>query len=373
MINGRRPWICFIGISLSFVPVVAATDDQPALVGESSGSPLGIFYFLLAFTLGCLTLKILSRYAPDLPYTVMVFLEGLLFAVLAEKNWLPGEIREAIEMWLGIDPHLFLILFLPVLLFNECMELDTQLVKKIFKQAVVLATVGVLMSVVAIGAAQYYLIAPGLGLSPSWNLYTCLCLGSILSATDPVAVVTLLHHLGVSPVLTNQVSGESILNDGTAMVVYTLFANLEVGARYTPIGLIMFMLRMCILGPIIGVVVGGVALICLSRTNRTVGHQGHVDGTIQLGVTIIAAYGSYYVADEMMGSSGVLAVSFAGYTMAASMKPLLVSSETIRSVWNAIEFVGNTLVFFLSGGLLGQALVRSVRDNSASFTAVGAM
>ncbi|KAF4662335.1 Son of sevenless 1 [Perkinsus chesapeaki] len=297
-------------VSISAVASSSPDEIESPLAG--SGSPLGVLYFLIAFTLGCLTLKILSRYAPDLPYTVVVFLEGLCLAVLAEKNIISGELQRATKLWLGIDPHLFLLLFLPVLLFNECMELDTQLVKKIFLQAVVLATIGVLMSVVVIGLAQYYLIAPSLNLSSSWDLFTSLSLGSILSATDPVAVVTLLHHLGVSPVLTNQVSGESILNDGTAMVVYTLFADLETGVKYTPMEVIAFLMRMCLLGPLIGVLVGALALVCLSRANRTVGQQGHIDSTIQIGVTIIAAYGSYYIADEVAHSSGVLAVSFAG-------------------------------------------------------------
>lgn len=303
--------LVYMLLLLSSTTATTAEENAESML-DDSGSPLGVLYFLVAFTLGCFTLKILSRYAPNLPYTVVVFLEGLFFAVLAEKNIFSNQMGTATAMWLSVDPKLFLILFLPVLLFNECMELDTQLVKKIFKQALILATIGVLLSLIAIGLAQYYVIAPGLGLSKSWDLYTCLCLGSILSATDPVAVVTLLHHLGVSPVLTNQVSGESILNDGTAMVVYTLFADLEIGSKYTAMRLTMFMLRMCLLGPLVGIVVGGVALICLSRANRSVGHQGQIDGIIQLGVTIIAAYGSYYIADEVFSSSGVLAVSFAG-------------------------------------------------------------
>ena len=67
------------------------------------------------------------------------------------------------------------------------------------------------------GAAAYYVLPWGW----SWDL--CMVFGSILAATDPVAVVTMLKELGASPKLTMQITGEALMNDGTAMVLFNLF------------------------------------------------------------------------------------------------------------------------------------------------------
>ena len=65
-----------------------------------------------------------------------------------------------------------------------------------------------------------------------WDLLLCVVMGSILAATDPVAVVGLLKELGASPTLTVQIQGESLLNDGTAIVLYTVAYRMLSGEEY---------------------------------------------------------------------------------------------------------------------------------------------
>merc|ERR1719156_83315 len=107
------------------------------------------------------------------------------------------------------------------------MTLQVELAKKCLGQILILACPGVIIGTVMIGAVGKYVMPYG------WDWPVCMIFGSILSATDPVAVVALFNTLGVSPRLTMLISGESLLNDGTAMVLFALFLKLSLGAEVT--------------------------------------------------------------------------------------------------------------------------------------------
>ena len=119
-------------------------------------------------------------------------------------------------MWGNINADIFLFVFLPPLVFGEAMNLNWHHVLGGFWQAVLLAGPGVLIGCVLIGVFAKYLL--------NWNWNLAMTFGAILSATDPVAVVALLKSAGASPKLTILIVGESLLNDGSAMVTcfYTI-------------------------------------------------------------------------------------------------------------------------------------------------------
>lgn len=96
---------------------------QFALASEkSSNDPEILFIFLFVGTLlGALTTHLLSRYAHGVPYTVVVFLEGVLLAGLADAD--VGNLKDSINAWADIDAELILFLFLPILIFGEAMSL----------------------------------------------------------------------------------------------------------------------------------------------------------------------------------------------------------------------------------------------------------
>merc|ERR1719443_2717063 len=96
-----------------------------------------------------------------------------------------------------------------------------------------------------------------------WDWPISLVFGSILSATDPVAVVALFNKLGVSPRLTMLISGESLLNDGTAMVVFSLMLKVTLGATIDVASVTSFFLNMTISSFLIGGFLGGLAVVSL--------------------------------------------------------------------------------------------------------------
>merc|ERR1719229_196154 len=131
--------------------------------------------------------------------------------------------------WASVDPHLLLFTFLPPLLFGDAMTIDTHVAKRTGGQCLILAGPGVVIGSMATALVLYFMLPYG------WDFPTSLMVGSILAATDPVAVVSLLKDMGASPVLTMQIQGESLLNDGTAMVVFSVAYGLVEGKDCGPV------------------------------------------------------------------------------------------------------------------------------------------
>merc|ERR1719409_1307614 len=130
----------------------------------------------------------------------------------------------SVDMWQAINPHLLFYIFLPALLFGDVMKLKVQLVAVCSGQIFLLACPGVIMGTGLIAVFARYMLPYG------WDWSICLVFGSILSATDPVAVVSLFNSMGVSPRLTMLISGESLVNDGTAIVCFALALKVAQGA-----------------------------------------------------------------------------------------------------------------------------------------------
>ena len=109
----------------------------------------------------------------------------------------------------NMDPHLMLLVFLPILLFESAFAVDMGILRKQISQIWLMALVGV---VVASLVTALLVMA----VRPSWEFNVCWLLGTITSATDPVAVVALLKDLGAAKTLGTLIEGESLLNDGSA-------------------------------------------------------------------------------------------------------------------------------------------------------------
>merc|ERR1719199_987955 len=102
--------------------------------------------------------------------------------------------------------------------------IDTQVARSVVFQCLYLAGPGVIFcSFIVAAFLMGYL---------QWSWLLSLTTSSILCATDPVAVVALLKELGASPTLTVQIQGESLLNDGTAIVLFLLAYNMLSGTNY---------------------------------------------------------------------------------------------------------------------------------------------
>jgi len=330
---------------------------------EAEVEPYICFYFMfITLLLGTLTYAAHHHFHLPIPYTVILFIEGIFIGIF--RNDFPEVFQESIDMWVNIDPELILYAFLPALLFGDALGFSWHVFKVAFLQCALLAGPGVIVGT-ALQAPFMKLIVP------SWSWPMCLCFGSIVSATDPVAVVALLKDLGVDRMLTMQVAGESLLNDGIAIVIWTpiqlymvaqhcvekytdiqdqqLNCNVD-DVNVTPKSLMFLFFQLAICGSLVGKAFGWITVLLLSKNaNRT----SHHSATIQISLTVCCAYLSFYIGQMVFGVSGVLCCIFSGVFLAQHAWPQFVEKESISSMWHTLEFGGNTLLFVLAGCIFG--------------------
>eukprot|EP00602_Paraphysomonas_sp_CaronLab_P007782 CAMPEP_0185028336 /NCGR_PEP_ID=MMETSP1103-20130426/13971_1 /TAXON_ID=36769 /ORGANISM="Paraphysomonas bandaiensis, Strain Caron Lab Isolate" /LENGTH=781 /DNA_ID=CAMNT_0027562721 /DNA_START=210 /DNA_END=2555 /DNA_ORIENTATION=- len=303
-----------------------------------------IVFMFAGLTLGAFVTHVLSRLKIGLPYTVVVFFLGCMLSLVIDSDVDLGHVEESIRSWKKIDPELLLYLFLPALLFGEAMSLKWYHVKAVFSQALILAGPGVLIGAYLMALILYFCFPL------NWPWYLCMVFGSIVAATDPVAVVALLKNAGASPKLTILIIGESLMNDGTAMVLFTLYYNLMKGDKYDAGEVIEFFLAEVLGAPLLGIAFGLLSVYWLSLANNPLNSE---DMTIQIGITVCCAYLTFFVAQYECEVSGVLACVSAGIMFAWMSPPLILEHETMHSVWGFIEWVGNTIIFLLAGVIIG--------------------
>ena len=147
---------------------------------------------------------------------------------------------------------------MPALIFESAFNTDWHTIKVQFWQVLVMAGPMVIVSTLMSALTMTYI----LGYKGEFDWYAALLFGSIISATDPVAVVALLKELGASKRLATIIEGESLLNDGTAMVIFTIILIFVEGHTISPSEMFVKFVRLSIGGPALGVVFGmGVSFI----------------------------------------------------------------------------------------------------------------
>jgi CPA1 family monovalent cation:H+ antiporter len=260
------------------------------------------------------------------PYTLMLVIVGL---IISPMHFLPP---------VHISPELILLIFLPSLLFEAAWNLNLGHLRKNLGPILMLAVPGVIISVGVIGAILHW------GAALSWP--TALLFGSMISATDPVSVLAIFKKLGLPQRLSTIVEGESLLNDGTAVVVFRILLGLVTGAAASNTVIALHSLRefaLVVFGGIaVGVTIGIVASTLTSYFD---------DHLLEITLTTIAAYGSFLLA-ETLHVSPVIAVLLAGlvignYGRRVGMSPT--TQMAVNSFWEYAAFVVNSLVFLLIG------------------------
>lgn len=260
--------------------------------------------------------------AVPVPYEVALALIGLLAGSLAGP--VPFQ----------LTPSVILAVFLPGLLFEGAFRLDWRLLRRNLVAVVVLATLGVLLMSLLVGGLVHLL----LGLS----VPLAFLIGTMLAPTDPVAVLAVFRRLGLPERLTNLVEAESLANDGTGLVLFSLALAVLTAGGGSGWELTGSFLRLVLGGLALGAVIGFAASLLISRVD---------DFTLEMTVTAIAAYGGYLLA-EYVHLSGLLAVVAAALIMGNHGRRGAMSDETRRAVdlsWEYVAFLLNSLLFLLIG------------------------
>ena len=317
-----------------------ATHDAGG-AGHEDHAYNALYFLFLALVLGALARGAVR--GSRLPYTVALLFVGLALGFLHAYVDL-GSLGKSLDIWVSIGPHTMLSCFLPALVFESAFSLEWHTFRRCASQVIWLAGPGVLMGTGLMGALLKATIPY------DWGWGSSLMLGSILSATDPVAVVALLKEVGASKRLGHIIEGESLVNDGTAIVVFSLLNEIAKGVDKTPLEIFTFFLWVPF-----GAVAVGVA--CAAGCHAWLG-LGAVAGdhVVQISVTLFACYLCFLVAEFEAEASGVLAVVILGVSVGAFGRGFF-TGETENAThvfWEMLTFVANTVLFILTGVIIAE-------------------
>jgi NhaP-type Na+/H+ or K+/H+ antiporter/CRP-like cAMP-binding protein len=318
------------------------TDSEPSgheASHSEEAAANGTLFFVLCLALGLLCRTVVTKLVP-FPYTVILMSIGVLLGVLAES--IPAsQLSGIVKAWAEIDPELILFVFLPVLIFESGYSIDFHAFKRSFWQIFALAVPGLVIGALLTGAAF-------VGVFPyNWHWPEALLVGSILSATDPVAVVALLKELKASKHLETVIEGESLMNDGTAIIAFALMRSVLLGESRTASEMVLFGAQLSLVGPVIGAVI---AIACSAFLSRVFN-----DPVSEITVTLASCYAGFLLAEgTFLRSSGVLTVVTIGLLTSAygrlRISPAV--EESMHSFWEMMSYIANTVIFVLSGVLI---------------------
>ena len=262
--------------------------------------------------------------------------------VASGDNFLPKTTNGLIKLVNSLDfTEVLMGAMLNFLLFAGGIHVNIKDLKEQFGPVVIFSTVGVIISTFAVAFGTFYLL-PLVGIQMPF-IY-CLVFGALISPTDPVAVLSILKQANVSKSLETKVAGESLFNDGMAVVVFTVVLQLAIGKEIDlnveNIGLLL--LREAGGGLLLGVLLGYSA----SRALRVVD-----DYIISVLITLSVVMGGYLIAREMH-ISAPLAMVAAGLFMGNFSESFKMKSETqdyLIKFWELIDEIMNAVLFLFIG------------------------
>ena len=280
------------------------------------------FLLVLAVSLSVATLPQIFSWFRQIPYTLLLVIVGLGLAF--------ADVR-----LVELSPGLILSIFLPPLLFEAAWNLKWSNLKQNLVPICLYAVVGVVISIVGVAFSLSQLAA--------LPLTTALLIGASLSATDPVSVTAVFRELGVSSRLTTLMEGESLFNDGMAVVAFGFLVALPLGT--TQLGVQPIVVQFfAVVG--VGVAVGSLIGFGISYLTQRFDLP-----LVEQSLTLVAAYGTYLITEDL-GGSGVIGVVTCGLILGNFGSRIGMNPRTriiVSEFWEFLAFFVNSIVFLLIG------------------------
>jgi CPA1 family monovalent cation:H+ antiporter len=244
---------------------------------------------------------------------------------------------------LPLTSETFLIVFLPILLFQTALTIDVREMIEDAAPILMLAVVAVIVAAAGIGL--------GLSLVGGVPLAVAMLLGAIVATTDPAAVVAIFRELGAPARLVRLVEGESLLNDAAAIVLYTILLEVIIGGH--PPSVLAMSLRFLV--TFLGGVILGVFAARLYATLVPL-----LDGAkaAEVSLTLALPYVVFIVGDKVLDVSGVVAVVVAGLAVGVSGRARLTPENWayLENFWEQLGFLAGSLIFILASILVPRLL-----------------
>lgn len=270
-----------------------------------------------------------------IPYTVALVIVGIALGYLVDHVEALSFMSE-----FRLSPELVFYVFLPTLIFESAFHMNLKHFTQNMGNIISLSTVGMLLSAALIGSGMHYL------LDFPWII--ALLFGALISATDPISVLALFKKVGAPKRLQTIVEGESLFNDGTALVLFGIlleiasnqngiFGGSELLGSFTNFGAV-------VLG---GILVGAIMGLLFSKALDYVKDSKE----IEISITLILAHATFIISEHFLGVSGILATVAAGIVIgnygAYKISPGV--KEIMTHFWDYTAFIANSLLFLMVG------------------------
>ncbi len=305
------------------------------LQAEESGLIQQELGFIILLTIAALVAIVIRRIR--LPYTVALVIVGLILSFF--PNFLDFQ----------ASSDLILAILVPPLIFEATLHIPWNKLRNDLLPVLMLAVIGTLLGTIMVGGIVMQVL--------EIPLLAAVAFGALISATDPVAVIAFFRSLGVSKRLAILVEGESLFNDGMAIVIFNLAIGAAAVAGST--GVIELTVGEAIVEFII-VAFGGLGVgLFLGYVVSTIILKNVDDHLIETATTVALAFGSFLTAEyfgsiigiEGLHFSGILAVVAAGLMVGniGSQNTSPTTQITLNNFWEFLAFIVNSLVFLLIG------------------------
>jgi len=256
------------------------------------------------------------------PYSIGLLLAGIALALLP------------FAPQIQLTKELIFSAFLPPLIFEAAFQLKWKELQKDLPVILLLATVGVLLSMAITAGGMRFLVG--------WQWTAALIFGVLIAATDPVSVIATFKEAGAKGRIRLLVEAESLFNDCTSAVLFSIALAIAAGQSVSAAGITVMLIAVVLGAVVCGALVAAAVLLLMGRID---------DHLIEITFTAVAAYGSFLLA-EHFHLSGVLATLTTGLII-GNVGHLGAMSETSRQsveeFWEVAAFVVNSLVFLLIG------------------------
>ncbi|HAH9842953.1 TPA: Na+/H+ antiporter [Escherichia coli] len=306
-----------------------------------------ILLTILILTLVVSLTSVLTRLSPvQIPLPLIQIAAGALLA------------QPIFGLHVEFNPELFLLLFIPPLLFAESSKIQPKELIKHSREIVSLALVLVLITIFGVGYVIHLLL-------PNVPLIAAFALAAVLSPTDAVALLGIVGKGRISKNIQEVLEGEALMNDASGLVALKFAVAVTMGTmEFSVHGATIAFFVVALGGIAVGIAVTwlyGKGLLLISR-------YAHDEPSIQIVLMLLLPFIVYLVA-EHFGLSGILAAVAAGLTTSCigvvHHAPIRLRIKA-KSSWSMLEYVFNGMVFLILGlqlpGIISESLIRAEND-----------
>ncbi|OJW14813.1 sodium:proton antiporter [Mucilaginibacter sp. 44-25] len=280
------------------------------------------------------------KWPPTIGIMALSLISSIALVFLGNSRWLLS--TKALQLANSVDFQDVLMNFmLSFLLFAGAIHIDAGKLKRERWPVLLLATIGILISTFVVGGLTWVLFTL---FHISVPFIYCLLFGSLISPTDPIAVMGILKEAKIPSSLEVKIAGESLFNDGVAVVIFISIAQIarSAGGNFTAMDIGRLFLQEAIGGLIFGALLGYIGFLALRSID---------DYKVEVLITLAIVMGGYTLASHLH-ISGPLAMVVAGIITGNKSKELGMSDQTrdyLGKFWHLVDEILNAVLFLFIG------------------------